>query len=166
MALPRHLKNGLTPLEIEFLAENEMIEISASIDTRQDLEFLGGSVSALKPLQMDDSCACDDIPSADAVRTLLKDLREARQSKARAGVDALGSSYLQMDGIGLMEINEIRPFFTRAHYEAEKLKRSKGISNLIDNEEEIREIFDGAASVGGSIPDSTRFSGTQSSRNY
>ncbi|KAF9348906.1 DNA replication protein psf2 [Mortierella sp. AD094] len=222
MALPKHLKNGLTPLEIEFLAENEMIEIAASIDTRQDLEFLGGSVSALKPLQVNqvplwmaislkkkhkcnivvpkwmtvDSLqrsikeeqdadnfsslpyhymetaqillenACDDIPSADAVRTLLKDLREARQSKARAGVDALGSSYLQMDGIGLMEINEIRPFFTKAHYEAEKLKRAKGINNLNDNEEEIREIFDGAASVGSSIPESTRFSATQSSRNY
>jgi len=45
MALPRHLKNGLTPLEIEFLAENELIEIEAAIDTRTDLELL--SVSAL-----------------------------------------------------------------------------------------------------------------------
>jgi len=40
MALPRHLKNGLTPLEIEFLAENEPIEIAAAIDTRQDLELI------------------------------------------------------------------------------------------------------------------------------
>jgi len=41
MALPRHLKNGLTPLEIEFLAENELIEIAASIDSKQNLELLG-----------------------------------------------------------------------------------------------------------------------------
>ncbi|ORZ08548.1 putative DNA replication complex GINS protein PSF2, partial [Lobosporangium transversale] len=178
MALPRHLKNGLTPLEIEFLAENEMIEIAASIDTKQDLEFLAGSVPSLKPLQLNkvplwmaitlkkkQKCnimvpkwmtveslqrtlkeeqeeelfstlpyhymeiaqlllenACDDIPSADAVRTLIKDLRETRQSKARQGVAALGSTYLQMDNIGLMEINEIRPFFTRAFHEIQKLK--------------------------------------------
>lgn len=43
MALPRHLKNGLTPLEIEFLAENELIEIEAAIDTRTDLELLSVS---------------------------------------------------------------------------------------------------------------------------
>jgi len=41
MALPRNLRSGLTPLEIEFLAENELIEISAAIDTKQDLELLG-----------------------------------------------------------------------------------------------------------------------------
>ncbi|KAF8954684.1 DNA replication protein psf2 [Entomortierella lignicola] len=109
--------------------------------------------------------ACDDIPSADAVRTLLKDLREARQSKARAGVDALGLSHLQMDGIGLMEINEIRPFFTKAHYEAEKLKRAKGINNL-NEREEVRETYDGLVSVDSSVPESTRFSSTQGSRNY
>lgn len=40
MALPRQLKNGLSPREIEFLAENEMIEIAPAIDTRQDLELL------------------------------------------------------------------------------------------------------------------------------
>ena len=53
---------------------------------------------------------------------LLKDLRETRQSKARLGVRELGSTHLQMDNIGLMEINEIRPFFTKAFYELSKLR--------------------------------------------
>jgi GINS complex subunit 2 len=48
MALPRHLKSGLTPLEIEFLAENEFIEISAAIDTKQDLDLLGVTCSLLQ----------------------------------------------------------------------------------------------------------------------
>ncbi|KAK3817257.1 MAG: hypothetical protein J3Q66DRAFT_339378 [Benniella sp.] len=178
MALPRNLRSGLTPLEIEFLAENELIEINAAIDTKQDLELLGGSVPSLRPLQANQvplwmaislkkkrKCtivvpswmtveslqrvlkeeqeqerrfsalpyhymetaqillenACDDIPFADAVRTLLKDLREARQSKARQGVGVLGTTHLQMDNIGLMEINEVRPFFTKAFYEIRKL---------------------------------------------
>ncbi|KAF9934245.1 DNA replication protein psf2 [Mortierella alpina] len=211
MALPRHLKNGLTPLEIEFLAENELIEIAASIDTKQNLELLGGTLPPLKPLQMNkvplwmaislkkkQKCnivvpkwmtaeslqkslkdeqeqevfsalpyhymetaqlllenACDDIPSADAVRTLLKDLREARQSKARKGVEALGLTYIQMDNIGLMEINEIRPFFTKAFYELQKLKPAGDANDVYGAPEPYRD-FDGTASFSSSMLDPTR----------
>ncbi|KAG0000552.1 DNA replication protein psf2 [Modicella reniformis] len=217
MALPRHLKSGLTPLEIEFLAENEPIEISAAIDTQQDLEFLGGTVSSLRPLQVNQvplwmaislkkkhKCnivvpkwmtleslqralkdeqeqerfsalpyhymetaqillenACDDIPSADSVRTLLKDLREARQSKARKGVGALGLTYIQMDNIGLMEINEIRPFFTKAFYEIQQLKPAGPGNDLYGG---AHGGFDGTASIGsGSV---LGLDLTQGSRNF
>ncbi|KAG0359540.1 DNA replication complex GINS protein psf2 [Gamsiella multidivaricata] len=220
MALPRHLKNGLSPLEIEFLAENELIEISASIDTKQDLELLGSTIASLKPLQVNkvplwmaitlkkkQKCsivvpnwmtveslqrslkeeqeqdrfsalpyhymetaqlllenACDDIPAADTVRTLLKDLREARQSKARQGVAALDMTYIQMDNIGLMEINEIRPFFTKAFYEIQKLKPASNAGDLYGAPGGYHG-FDGAASVGSSVPESSRFNATQGSRN-
>ncbi|KAG0296343.1 DNA replication protein psf2 [Dissophora globulifera] len=222
MALPRHLKNGLTPLEIEFLAENEMIEIAAAIDTKRNLELLGGEVASLKPLQVNkvplwmaitlkkkQKCnivvpqwmtieslqkslkeeqeqdrfsalpyhymetaqlllenACDDIPSADAVRTLLKDLREARQSKARQGVAALGLAYLQMDNIGLMEINEIRPFFTKAFYEIQKLRPTVNANEIYGGTQEAYGgRFNGSASVGSSVPETSRFNASQSSRN-
>ncbi|KAF9912838.1 DNA replication protein psf2 [Linnemannia zychae] len=245
MALPRHLKNGLTPLEIEFLAENELIEIEAAIDTRTDLELLSGTLPALKPLrtnkvplwmaislkkkhkcnirvpawmtvealqrtlkeeQTDEKFsplpyhymeiaqillenAMDDIPSADATRTLLKDLREARQSKAREGVEALGLNYIQMDNIGLMEINEIRPFFTKAFFEIHKLKPAVAGIDDIDNingdydsaygsnirgsgmgagsgqDRSYMGDFDGKASYSGStVPESSRFQSTQGSR--
>ncbi|KAG0201950.1 DNA replication protein psf2 [Mortierella sp. GBA30] len=219
MALPRHLRNGLTPLEIEFLAENEMIEIAASIDTKQDLDLLGGTLPSLKPLQLNkvplwmaislkkkQKCnivapkwmtveslqkslkdeqeqdrfsalpyhymeiaqlllenACDDVPSADAVRTLLKDLREARQSKARQGVAALGLTYLQMDNIGLMEINEIRPFFTKAFYEIQKLKPAVEAADIYGAPEAYRG-FEGSASFSSSVPESSRFNITQGLR--
>jgi hypothetical protein len=42
------------------------------------------------------------------VRRLLRDLREVRQAKVREGMIALNESYLQMDGLGGMEVNEIR----------------------------------------------------------
>ncbi|KAF9314001.1 DNA replication protein psf2 [Podila horticola] len=139
MALPRQLKNGLSPREIEFLAENEMIEIAPAIDTRQDLELLAAFLKQeedeprfselpyhfIETAQLLLENACDDIPSADAVRTLIKNLREARQSKARLGVAQLGQDYLQMDNIGLMEINEIRPFFTKAFYEIHTLDQTR-----------------------------------------
>ncbi|RUS15600.1 hypothetical protein BC937DRAFT_92243 [Endogone sp. FLAS-F59071] len=66
--------------------------------------------------------ALDDIPSADRVRKLLKDLRETRQSKAREGLGGLTATYLQMDNLSLMEINEIRPFFIRAFNEMRRLQ--------------------------------------------
>ncbi|KAJ3287837.1 DNA replication protein psf2 [Borealophlyctis nickersoniae] len=66
-------------------------------------------------------CASDDIPNAETVRTLLRDLREKRQAKARQGLETLDTQYLQMDGLGLMEINEIRPFFTKAFDALRKL---------------------------------------------
>ncbi|KAF9287898.1 DNA replication protein psf2 [Linnemannia elongata] len=242
MALPRHLKNGLTPLEIEFLAENELIEIEAAIDTRTDLELLSGTLPALKPLRTNTvplwmaislkkkhKCnirvpawmtvealtktlkeeetndvrfsympyhymeiaqlllenAMDDIPSAEATRTLLKDLREARQSKARQGVHALGESYLQMDNIGLMEINEIRPFFTKAFFEIQKLRPAAAGNNSNNNNAYDYDQygnsglsmdgrygggsmadFDGKASYSSStVPESShRFQSTQGSR--
>ncbi|KAG0372555.1 DNA replication protein psf2 [Mortierella sp. AD032] len=129
--------------------------------------------------------AMDDIPSADATRTLLKDLREARQSKARAGVDALGLTYIQMDNIGLMEINEIRPFFTKAFFEIQKLKpAATGGNNNMDNDYDygggsmdgrysvggqgnnsFMADFDGKASYSSStVPESSRFHSTQGSR--
>ncbi|KAG0045757.1 DNA replication protein psf2 [Gryganskiella cystojenkinii] len=231
MALPRHLKNGLTPLEIEFLAENEPIEIAAAIDTRQDLELIGGTLPPLKPLQLSQvplwlaislkkkhKCsivpplwmsveslqkslkdeqenglfsglpyhfmetaqillenACDDIPCADTVRMLLKDLREARQSKARQGVASLGSVYVQMDNIGLMEINEIRPFFTKAFYELAKLKPTgQALDQEYGHQGSSQDYgsstgrFDGTVSHGSSVlHETSRFnrSTTHGSRN-
>ena len=79
--------------------------------------------------------APDDMPSPERVRSLLKDLREVRQGKAREGLEHLNpvelnvsSSYLganrvpasyaafraQVTGFSQMELNEIRPFFSLA----------------------------------------------------
>ena len=67
--------------------------------------------------------ACDDIPSPDSVRKLLKDLRETRQAKARMGVAELDASNVQVNGdlthcvtsinrIFLTEIFSVRYFLT------------------------------------------------------
>ncbi|KAI9205443.1 GINS complex, PSF2 component [Polychytrium aggregatum] len=58
--------------------------------------------------------ASDDIEKPDTVRTLLKDIREVRQGKSRKGLSELNPQYLQINNLGLMEINEIRPFFAGA----------------------------------------------------
>ncbi|KAG6329503.1 hypothetical protein ID866_9588 [Astraeus odoratus] len=58
--------------------------------------------------------APDDVPSAEKVRSLLKDLREARQAKSREGLAKLDHSELSLPNLCSIEINEIRPFFTHA----------------------------------------------------
>ena len=59
--------------------------------------------------------ASDDIPDAVIggerdLRVLLRGLREVRQTKAREGLKQLESTYLQMNGLGLLEITELRGF--------------------------------------------------------
>ncbi|ORX42326.1 GINS complex, PSF2 component [Hesseltinella vesiculosa] len=66
--------------------------------------------------------ASDDIPNAEKIRKLLKDLRETRQSKARVGLEALDDRWLGMHNLSFMEINEIRPFFSKAFNEMRKLE--------------------------------------------
>jgi len=57
--------------------------------------------------------ASDDIQNPDKIRSLLKDLREARQAKSRDGLQKLDHSELSLPNLCSMEINEIRPFFIR-----------------------------------------------------
>ena len=49
--------------------------------------------------------AADDVPDAEAVRRLLRDLREARAAKMRAGVAGLeGGARVRLDGVGGLEV--------------------------------------------------------------
>lgn len=55
--------------------------------------------------------ASDDIPEPDNVRRLMRDLREVRMAKMRAGVSVLeGGKEVKMNGVGGMEVAEGRAF--------------------------------------------------------
>ncbi|KAL8710618.1 MAG: hypothetical protein Q9220_004842 [cf. Caloplaca sp. 1 TL-2023] len=55
--------------------------------------------------------ASDDVPEPDTVRRLMRDLREVRMAKIRAGVEVLdGAREVKMNGVGAMEIAESRAF--------------------------------------------------------
>jgi len=58
--------------------------------------------------------ASDDVQNADKIKSLLKDLREARQAKSRDGLQKLDHSELSLPNLCSMEINEIRPFFIQS----------------------------------------------------
>ncbi|KAG0172777.1 DNA replication protein psf2 [Apophysomyces sp. BC1034] len=88
-------------------------------------EFSALPFHYMETAQMLLESAPDDVPNAEQVRTLLKDLREARQAKARMGLDELDDKWLGMKNLSFMEINEIRPFYTRAFNEMRKLAELK-----------------------------------------
>ncbi|PPQ64630.1 hypothetical protein CVT24_008367 [Panaeolus cyanescens] len=58
--------------------------------------------------------ASDDLDNPEKIRSLLKDLREARQAKSRDGLKQLDHSELSLPNLCSMEINEIRPVFIQA----------------------------------------------------
>lgn len=79
--------------------------------------------------------AADDFESPEAsIRALLQSVREVRLAKARAGLAELNESHMQLDDLGLMEINEIRPFVGKVMDELRRLR------NLISDNE--RSEFD------------------------
>ncbi|KJA29835.1 hypothetical protein HYPSUDRAFT_31836 [Hypholoma sublateritium FD-334 SS-4] len=70
--------------------------------------------------------ASDDVENPDKLRSLLKDLREARQAKSREGLKTLDHSELSLSNLCSMEINEIRPYFVQSMSILTQLVRNPG----------------------------------------
>ncbi|WFD15984.1 DNA replication protein psf2 [Malassezia arunalokei] len=73
--------------------------------------------------------AAEEIPDASRVRALLKDLREARQSKILAGLGMINPAHLEMSNISSMEICELRPLFVTALSQLHALHGSSNDAN-------------------------------------
>ncbi len=55
--------------------------------------------------------APDDLPiSSTVLKTCIRDLREVRLIKSRRGIKELNESHVQLDNLGILEINEMRPY--------------------------------------------------------
>ncbi|PRT54119.1 DNA replication complex GINS protein PSF2 [Wickerhamiella sorbophila] len=66
--------------------------------------------------------ASDDYTgNLDNIRQLLQDLREIRQAKVRQGITLVNESHMQMDGLSLMELNEVRPLMSKTMATLQKL---------------------------------------------
>ena len=83
--------------------------------------------------------ASDDIPDSDMVRRLIRDLREVRMAKLRAGVSVLeGGREVGMKGVGGMEVTEGRAFIGGVVDGLRKIGASKEMSRK-EREAEERE---------------------------
>ena len=83
--------------------------------------------------------ASDDIAEPDTVRRLMRDLREVRMAKMRAGVGVLeGGREVNMKGVGGMEVAEGRAFILGVVDGLRKIGASKEMSRR-EREAEERE---------------------------
>ncbi|KAK0926265.1 DNA replication protein psf2 [Friedmanniomyces endolithicus] len=90
--------------------------------------------------------APDDFEDLDAVRKLLRDLREVRMSKLRKGFEVLDAGGgVKMNGVGGMEIAEVRGFVGGVVDGLRKLNRSREESRK-ERETEERENGLGSSS--------------------
>lgn len=75
--------------------------------------------------------ATDNIPKADEIRTLVKDIWDVRAAKLRSNVDKfvkLQASHARLDNLTQMEINTIRPFLTGSLDHLHKLRTSQAMA--------------------------------------
>lgn len=85
--------------------------------------------------------ASDDIQdSTSQIKSIIQDLREVRQLKARRGLKELNESNIQLNGLSLMEINELRPFVLNVMNRLRQLHESTNEGGQeIDNYESDNE---------------------------
>lgn len=94
-------------LSVDFLQEQLTRETSRPEFSRLPFRF-----AEIAKVILD--IASDDVQNADKIKSLLKDLREARQAKSRDGLQKIDHSELSLPNLCSMEINEIRPFFIQS----------------------------------------------------
>ena len=74
--------------------------------------------------------ATDNIPNADQVRTLVKDIWDIRAAKLRSNIDKfvkLRARHARLDNLTQMEINTVRPFLTSALDHLYKLQTTQAV---------------------------------------
>ncbi|CCM00663.1 uncharacterized protein FIBRA_02702 [Fibroporia radiculosa] len=94
-------------LNVEFLQER--LNRETSVPEFSELPFRFAEIAKVLL-----DVASDDVSNPDKIRSLLQDIREARQAKSRDGLSVLDHSELSLPNLSSMEINEIRPFFIRS----------------------------------------------------
>jgi len=94
-------------LNVDYLQARLTLEISEAAFSNLPFRFAEVAKVIL-------DVASDDLENPDKLRSLLKDLREARQAKSRDGLKHLDHSELSLPNLCSMEINEIRPFFVQS----------------------------------------------------
>ncbi|XP_037093334.1 DNA replication complex GINS protein PSF2-like [Pollicipes pollicipes] len=77
-----------------------------------------------------------DLPRADEIRTIIKDIWDIRVAKLRSSVDAFlksNSSYAKLDHLTLLELNTVRPFLNHSLDQLYRVKKDTYRSLTQDN---------------------------------
>lgn len=86
--------------------------------------------------------AADDIVEPETVRRLLRDLREVRAAKVRAGMNVLDAGAgVNMNGVGALELSEARGFVTGVVDGLRKIGAAREAQGREEGEERMQEGF-------------------------
>lgn len=89
------------------------------------------------------SKASDDLSDpSHQLRSIIQDLREIRLVKSRKGLRELNESNIQLNGLSLMEINELRPFVLTVMNKLRKLHDTKSGRNAEAEEMDVEDEDD------------------------
>ncbi|XP_064399077.1 DNA replication complex GINS protein PSF2-like [Halichondria panicea] len=98
-------------LNVATLSATKTAEKDSSVFTKMPSEHYMEVASLLL------NNACDDVPSADEVRAVVKDIWDLRLAKLRKSTDLMirqQETHAKLDNLTQMEINVVRPFLTQA----------------------------------------------------
>ncbi|RCK60465.1 DNA replication complex GINS protein PSF2 [Candida viswanathii] len=87
--------------------------------------------------------AADDLlDPADQLRSVIQDLREVRLVKSKKGLRELNESNIQLNGLSLLEINEIRPFVIPVMNKLRKLHETTQSNNDTLRDQDMDDASD------------------------
>ncbi|KAF7975126.1 hypothetical protein HWV62_10425 [Athelia sp. TMB] len=156
MSLPQSLRTSATPPELELIASEQLVEIIPLVSMERTAFISVDDLQALlnaettKPTHSEVpfryveiakvllDVASEDIPSPDKIRSLLKDLREARQAKCRSSLILINHSDVKMTNLSSMELNEVRPVFIKSMNVWTQLVRDPAADYIEEEEKDER----------------------------
>ncbi|KAK6871961.1 DNA replication complex GINS protein PSF2 [Candida tropicalis] len=87
--------------------------------------------------------ASDDLSDpVDQLRSVIQDLREVRLVKTKKGFKELNESNIQLNGLSLLEINEIRPFVIPVMNKLRRLHETTQSNYSQAQDEEMEDVSD------------------------
>ncbi|CAX44735.1 DNA replication complex GINS protein PSF2, putative [Candida dubliniensis CD36] len=87
--------------------------------------------------------APDDLSDpVDQLRTVIQDLRETRLVKSKKGLKELNESNIQLNGLSLLEINELRPFVIPVMNKLRQLYETTQNNTVNTGDQEMEDASD------------------------
>lgn len=107
-------------MDFDKLEEKKQEEIDSPIFTKMPSEHY------MEFAQLVFDVAIEDVPRADEIRTLIKDIWDIRMAKLHSSIDAFiksGGSHAQVDNLTVFEMGFVRPLLTGALSQLRKLRQ-------------------------------------------
>ena len=89
-----------------------------------------------------DKASDDLLDPVDQLRSVIQDLREVRLVKTKKGFKELNESNIQLNGLSLLEINEIRPFVIPVMNKLRRLHETTQSNYSQAQDEEMEDVSD------------------------